>query len=139
MELVAEHKEKNSGRVVREEFLEEVLNLPGIYVPSFYHFKYAPDGTVVEKKVTAPAPGRVKKNVLKNFEKVYYPELPIVPNMETVHDRIMLEVARMCPWVPILPGRDYLPAGERKSKDVLVRQADKLAESTGYPEISSFL
>ena len=42
----------------------------------------------------------------------------------------------MCPWVPILPGRDYLPAGERKSKDVLVRQADKLAESTGYPEIS---
>jgi radical SAM family uncharacterized protein len=137
MELVAEHKEKNSGRVVREEFLEEVLNLPGIYVPSFYHFKYAPDGTVVEKKVAAPAPGRIKKNVLKNFEKVYYPERPIVPNMETVHDRIMLEVARGCARGCRFcqAGIIYRPVRE-KSKDVLVRQAEKLAESTGYPEIS---
>lgn len=136
LNLLRQHKQP-VGEIKRKEFFSKILGIAGVYVPSFYRFRYAPDGTVLEKEVEPPAPRTIKKSVVADFEKVYYPEDPIVPNLETVHDRIMLEVARGCARGCRFcqAGVVYRPVRE-KGEDVLVGQAEKLAESTGHSEIS---
>lgn len=137
LELLAEHKQRNDNKIIRRDFYNEVIEITGVYVPFFYTFKYGFDGTVLDKKVISPAPSRVKKSVLRDFEQAYYPENPIVPNMEIVHDRIMLEVARGCARGCRFcqAGIIYRPVRE-KGKDVLIRQAENLVGSTGHSEIS---
>ncbi len=137
LELVEEHKKINHGRVLKQEFLLQAVQLKGVYVPSFYDFKYTADGTVDSVQVTAPAPDRISKRVVQNFEEVPFPLQPIVPNMEPVHDRIMLEVARGCARGCRFcqAGIIYRPVRER-SKETLCLQAEQLAEATGHSEIS---
>ena len=137
LDLLVEHKHQHGDKLIRQEFYLQLLEVPGIYVPSFYSFKYAGDGTVLEREIIPPAPPSVKKLVVSNFEQVYFPERPIVPNMDIIHNRIMLEVARGCARGCRFcqAGVVYRPVRE-KGKDVLVSQAEKLAESTGHCEIS---
>ena len=59
----------------KQEFLREAAKLEGVYVPSFYDVDYNEDGTVKSITPNVPeAPARVKKRVIKDFDKVYYPE-----------------------------------------------------------------
>ena len=94
LDAYAEHK-KNGG--TRKEYLEKIANIEGVYVPSFYDVEYNGDGTV--KSVTPNnenAKPVITKRIIKDMDKVYYPTDFIVPNIEIVHDRIMLEVFRGC-------------------------------------------
>lgn len=137
LQLLEEHKEKNQGRILKQEFLLQAVQLKGVYVPSCYNFEYATDGTVDRVEVTAPAPERISKRVVRNFEEAPFPLEPIVPNMEPVHDRIMLEVARGCTRGCRFcqAGIIYRPVRER-SKENLMQQAEALVKSTGHSEIS---
>ncbi len=135
MDLYAEWKEKN---LPREDFLKEVSKIEGIYVPSFYDISYNGDGTV--KAITPKSddvPKTVKKRIIKNLDNVFYPDKIIVPFIEIVHDRIMLEVFRGC-----IRGCRFCQAGmiyrpvREKSADTLLKSAQKLMDSTGYDEIS---
>ncbi len=137
LELLKEHKSRHNDQLVREEFFPEIAGLRGVYIPSYYVFDYRDDGTVSRKEIIGPAPSRIKKRVVRDFEQAYYPDKPIVPNMETVHDRIMLEVARGCARGCRFcqAGIIYRPVRE-KGQQVLVKQAQELAASTGHSEIS---
>lgn len=137
LKLLRENKGRNKGRIGRRDLLLRLLEVPGIYVPSFYNFEYAGDGTVLEGGAVHPAPSRIKKRVVTDFEHCYYPEQPIVPNLQPVHDRIMLEVARGCARGCRFcqAGVIYRPVRE-KSKEALLHLAQRLAEATGHSEIS---
>lgn len=137
LQLLEEHKKTNHGSILKQEFLLQAVQLEGVYVPSFYDFEYANDGTVDRVRVIEPAPERVKKRVVQNFENAPFPLNPIVPNMEPIHDRIMLEVARGCARGCRFcqAGIIYRPVRE-KSKESLIKQAEELAQSTGHSEIS---
>lgn len=135
MDVYAENKKH--GRTKRE-FLEKIANIEGIYVPSFYDVEYNADGTV--KSVTpnnVNAKPVVTKRVIKDMDSVYYPTDYIVPNIEIVHDRIMLEVFRGCTRGCRFcqAGMIYRPVRE-KSPERLLELADKMIKSTGYEEIS---
>ena len=132
-------KMKEDGSYTREGFLHEAARtISGLYVPSFYEVSYNEDGTI---KAYTPKyddiPTRITKRIMKDLDKSFYPESVVMPYIETVQDRIMLEVYRGC-----IRGCRFCQAGmvyrpvREKTPNVLCRQAKCLYESTGYDEIS---
>ena len=84
---------KKSG-APRKCFLEQLLSVEGVYVPQFYDVAYHEDGTIHSFLPNHPdAPEKIKKRIIKDMDRVYYPDNIIVPFMEIVHDRIMLELS----------------------------------------------
>lgn len=122
----------------REQFLNSIVNIEGIYVPSFYDVQYNEDGTV---KNTNPKkdsyPKVIKKRIIKDMDKAYFPDKIIVPFTDIVHDRIMLELFRGCTHGCRFcqAGFIYRPVRE-KTHEKLMDTARKLQASTGYEEIS---
>lgn len=134
LRLIAEHKEKMSSR---KEFLAAVAQIEGVYVPQAYHVSYKQDGRIQEINVDSGFPKVIRKAVIKDLETSYFSEQTIVPNMEIVHDRIMLEVMRGCSRGCRFcqAGMIYRPVRER-SPEVLLQQTEKLIRSSGYGEVS---
>ncbi len=130
---------KESGNYSKKAFLHEAARtIKGLYVPSFYEVSYHDDGTVKEyRPIYDDIPTKITKRIMKDMDASYFPEKVVMPYIETVHDRIMLEVYRGC-----IRGCRFCQAGmvyrpvREKSPEVLNRQAKCLFESTGYDEIS---
>ncbi|MGI9950863.1 TIGR03960 family B12-binding radical SAM protein [Moorellaceae bacterium AZ2] len=138
LEIVAELKDSPASRVDRTEFLRRAATLPGVYVPSFYEVSYREDGTIAEIKPLRPeAPETIQKAVVADLDSAYFPTRPIVPYLDVVHDRIMLEVMRGCTRGCRFcqAGAIYRPVRER-DVGVLLRQAAELVRYTGHEEIS---
>jgi radical SAM family uncharacterized protein len=124
--------------VSREDFLERISTIEGVYVPSFYDVKYKADDTlekIVPKKKDYPAV--IKKRIIKDLDNTFYPEEIIVPFTDIVHDRVMLELFRGCTRGCRFcqAGFIYRPVRER-STGKLSDTAKKLIDSSGYDEIS---
>ena len=122
----------------REEILYKASQLKGFYVPSLYTVEYNQDGTI--KSFTpnkAGVPATVKKRIISDLDKACFPRKCAVPFLETVHDRVMLEVFRGC-----IRGCRFCQAGmiyrpyREKSPAVLNADAYESVQNTGYPEIS---
>ena len=132
-------KMKDDGTYTRQAFLHEAAKtIRGVYVPSLYEVSYNEDGTIKSyTPIYDDIPARVEKQIIKDLDKVYFPDRVVMPYIETVHDRIMLEVYRGC-----IRGCRFCQAGmiyrpvREKSADVLNHQAKALYNSTGYEEIS---
>ncbi len=131
-------KMKADGSYTRKGFLRAAAKIEGFYVPSLYDVSYNDDGTV---KAYTPkyddVPSKIRKRIIKDLDKVYFPEKLVMPYIETVHDRTMIEVYRGC-----IRGCRFCQAGmiyrpiREKSPEVLNSQAKCLFENTGYDEIS---
>ena len=127
---------KNGGS--KEDFLKEIVKIEGVYVPKFYDVSYHEDGTIrAFTKNEESAPDKIKKRIIKDFDKCFAPDNIIVPFMEIVHDRIMLEVFRGCirGCRFCQAGMIYRPVRER-SPETLLDLAQRLIKNTGYEEIS---
>lgn len=129
---------KKSGEYSKDGFLMRAAQLEGIYVPKFYDVSYAPDGTVASVLPNREnVPSKVKKRIIKDLDKVFYPDKFVVPFSEIVHDRAVVEVLRGC-----IRGCRFCQAGfiyrpfREKSTGTIVDEAKCLCESTGYEELS---
>ncbi len=128
---------KNAGKVGgRRGFLKKLLTVGGIYVPSFYEPLYS-DKNFIGLNVLENAPQKILKRVVKNFDETPSVENPVVPFMEIVHDRAMLELFRGCSRGCRFcqAGMTYRPVRERR-EETLRAQARRLIDSSGWDEIS---
>ena len=131
-------KMKEDGSYSRSAFLREAANIEGVYIPSLYDVSYNEDGTI---KAYTPKeegiPTRIRKRIIEDLDTVSYPEKLVMPYIETVHDRIVLEIYRGC-----IRGCRFCQAGmvyrpvREKSPEVLSKCAKCLYDNTGYEEIS---
>lgn len=137
-ELMARHREKRGGRQDKKILLKELSAIRGVYVPAYYTPSYDFQGKLEKIKAHENTGAqRIVKRVVKDLDQAYFPVKPIVPYMEIVHDRIMLEVLRGCTRGCRFcqAGMIYRPVRERSS-EVLDKQAHQLVTATGYNEIS---
>lgn len=138
-EIMDVYKEwKNSGSTDRDDFLMSIIPLGGVYVPKFYDVEYNDDNTISRFEPNREGvPKQVRKRIILNMDNTYVPKKLIVPFMETVHDRIMLELFRGCirGCRFCQAGYIYRPVRER-SVDKLVETAGECIKNTGYEEMS---
>lgn len=136
---VLEVYEKYKGRdYSRGDFLMEISKIQGVYIPSLYTVEYNQDGTIIGVKPNRDGvPERVQKRIIQDMDDVFYPEEIIVPYIDTVHDRVMLEVFRGCTRGCRFcqAGMIYRPIRE-KSLERLQDLSKSLLKNTGYEEIS---
>ncbi len=135
VEVVKKHGRTRSSRA---ELLRALAGIPGVYVPCLYRAEYASDGTLAGvRPVVSGIPERVRKRVVQDLDQAAYPTKPIVPYLEAVHDRAMLEVFRGCTRGCRFcqAGAIYRPVRE-KNPGILLAQAAELLKNTGYDELS---
>ena len=140
-EIVGTYQACKQAGLSRIETLRRIAGIEGVYVPSFYTPVYDEDGKQIRLDVKPEfadvAPGRIRKRIVEDFETSYFPDKFVVPNVEVVHDRIMLEIFRGC-----IRGCRFCQAGfiyrpvRERSPERLVALAEKLIASTGYEELS---
>ncbi len=127
---------KRQGRGTRDEMLQRLAKIWGIYVPRFYRPEYNADGTI--KSVT-PTLDWLPARATKRFVQELPPSLtrPIVPFLQTVHDRAAIEIQRGCTQGCRFcqAGIIYRPRLERGPEEVL-EAAKELVRNTGYDELS---
>lgn len=117
LKIAAEGK---AAGLSKKEILEKCKGLDGVYIPALHK-----KGEIV------------KKAIVKDFENAPYIEHPLVPTLETVHDRATLELYRGCASGCRFcqAGFWYRPIRER-SAERCAALAKEMVNSTGFGEIS---
>lgn len=120
LELLKRVTEGREQGLSRAEILKSISDIEGVYVPALKREGY-----------------RVKKAIVRDFENAPYISKPLVPTIESVHDRATLELYRGCASGCRFcqAGFWYRPIRERSAKKCASLAVDML-KSTGFGELS---
>jgi radical SAM family uncharacterized protein/radical SAM-linked protein len=132
-DAVAEWK---ASEAPRADLLWLLAEIPGVYVPSLFRPHYAADGTIESYEPLKPGYQSIVRRVIPDLNLVPQAERPIVPFMQTVHDRLPLEIQRGCTrgcrFCQV--GMITRPTRQRDPNEVR-KIAEKGLQSTGYEEV----
>lgn len=116
--LAMEHKGN------KKALLEAAARIEGIYVPSLSKLEGGINVTPV------------RKTIIKNLDKAPFPLKPLVPNIEIVHDRAVLELFRGCyAGCRFCQACFFYRPIRYRNKETLKRYAQEMLKNTGYDEI----
>lgn len=134
-EIVNVYQEWKQSSSSRSDLLYALTRVEGIYVPSFYKARYQPDGTIERiERLIPEAPYPIIKRIV--------PKLPppptrfIVPYIDTVHNRVPIEIMRGC-----TRGCRFCHAGmvtrpvRERSVEEIVTAIDQAIAATGFEEV----
>ncbi|MGL4484947.1 MAG: TIGR03960 family B12-binding radical SAM protein [Anaerovoracaceae bacterium] len=149
---------KNSTCIIKDKFLTAAAKLDGVYVPKFFDISYKPNGTISSivnhskikevkeetienilelSKKTNGELKRVKKVYIENFDSINVPKKPLIPILEVVQDRAIIETFRGC-----LRGCRFCQAGfitrpvREKTAEHITKAAKDTLSATGHEELS---
>lgn len=137
VELIKLHRKARKEGWSKGQFLHSASQIPGLYVPSLYEVSYHKDGTVKEITALDGAPKVVRKRIVQDMDKSYYPVKTIVPSTEIVQDRVTLELFRGC-----IRGCRFCQAGyvyrpvRNRSMDLCAEYCVEACDDTGYQEVT---
>ena len=123
-------EEGKNDHLSKEELLLDLAQVPGVYVPRFYQMQE--DGSV------QPLRGDVPKRILRRVATpIPAYSIGLVPYVETVHDRLTIEIRRGCTRGCRFcqPGMLTRPATDVEPEQV-VDAIEKGMRATGYNEFS---
>jgi radical SAM family uncharacterized protein len=131
----------------RDDQLRALMQIPGLYVPRFYRPIYAPAGGNGDDGAPSPglltqiepiepgAPAAVLKRLMPTLPPT--PIRQLVPNIDTVHNRAIIETHRGCTRGCRFcqAGSITRPVRERPVEEV-VETAEVIIDQTGYEDIA---
>ena len=123
-------EEGKLANLSKEELLLDLAQIPGVYVPRFYDV--TPIGAVIPNRDDVPP--RILRRVATPIPAY---SIGLVPFVETVHDRLVVEIRRGCtrgcrfcqPGMLTRPARDVQP-------EAVIESIEKGMRATGYNEFS---
>ncbi|MFM7447578.1 MAG: TIGR03960 family B12-binding radical SAM protein [Leptolyngbyaceae cyanobacterium] len=123
-------EEGKRARLGRDQLLLDLAQIPGVYVPQFYDM--AADGAVYPNRPDVPT--RILRRVATPMPAY---SIGLVPSVETVHDRLTVEIRRGCtrgcrfcqPGMLTRPARDVAPAQ-------VIEAIEEGMRATGFNEFS---
>ncbi len=120
--------------LTRNQKLELLSRVPGLYSPATVEVRRRADGSIESFDSQVPLP--VMKRIIGDVDQAFFPTKPLVPFLQTVHDRANLEVHRGCVHSCryCQAGMLYRPQRE-KSLETLTRQGTELVKNTGMNEV----
>lgn len=135
-EMLARRLEAKKSGASRMETLKELSSIEGVYVPTLYTPQYE-NGVFSGLEPAPGAPMPINKRYIKNMDSCFYPEAPVQPSIEAVHDRANLEVFRGCVrgCRYCQAGMIYRPMRERGSEKIC-QLARSIYANTGFEEFS---
>jgi radical SAM family uncharacterized protein/radical SAM-linked protein len=121
------HEKKDSSR--RDKLRALVTKVESVYVPQFYDEDRRPS--------EEGSPESIKARLIPELKREYYPDQPIVPLVETVHDHLGVEIMRGCPQGCRFcqAGPIYRPVRVR-SRNEIMTQIETQLRNTGFHEIA---
>jgi len=136
-----------SGKMTKDGLLFELSQIEGIYAPSLYAPEYNQSGELTRLAPKPVAPGiqnlgkslplKIKKRIIGDLNSAYFPCDWLVPYVQTVHDRITLEIMRGCPnHCRFCQARSQYYPLRIRSKEKVVSLANSAYASSGYEELS---
>jgi radical SAM family uncharacterized protein len=128
---------KHDGVPRREMIPLMARRFPWLYAPNLYEASYHADGTLAALRPRiAGLPSRIQRCQTPDFEDAPFPVRPLVPWVETVHDRISIEIMRGCPQLCRFCHAGYTkrPLRYRSAARVL-EIAEEAYRATGHKEI----
>jgi radical SAM family uncharacterized protein len=139
LEVLARYAEARSICSSKDEILRDLAGMAGIYVPSLYESFRPPGSPLLAVRPKDTAPPVVDKRVFLAFDRAPFPTAVVVPNVETVFDRVAVEVARGCPQKCRFCQATSLYAPYRvKDPDSVVASVFASLAATGYEDASLF-
>jgi radical SAM family uncharacterized protein/radical SAM-linked protein len=130
-------KQAKKDKISRRDTLKKLSNIEGIYVPSFYNVEYNDDNTIKSITPISSDIRPVVKKRLLNLENAYFPEKKIIPFVETVHNRLNIEVARGCPGqCRFCQASKYYRPWRQRPLEKLLDLVKKGIKSTGFEEVA---
>ena len=133
-EAVIDSKREGADRAAT---LRRLSGIKGVYVPSLFDVSYNADGTVGEITPLHPGYDCVERRIVTDIDALAVPARPVIPFVETIHDRVTIEIARGCTRGCrfCAAGMLYRPVRER-SPALIARIIKETLANTGYDEVS---
>ena len=148
-ELWIEQKEKyagpdgkfasgEEGRRQRTEALVTIAQqMDCAYVPRFYQPEYDGARIVAIHRTRNDIPETIAPSTIKDFDGMPLPTSPIVPYIDTVHDRIAVEIMRGCPHLCRFCQSTAIKRPLRvREVETIVDAAMESYRNTGFNEVS---
>ncbi len=137
LEIAAVCREWKREHGSKNDLLQRLAGIAGVYVPSFFAVENDEGGRIAAITPLREDYTKVRRRIVAKLDTSTYPTAPVVPFLKTVHDRVSVEIARGCTRGCRFcqAGYIYRPVRERTPATVL-NLVEETLRHTGYDEIS---